>query len=95
MLFYFVGGCRCKFSFKLSWGPSIKVDIHVNKLTPDATIKMQVDSFTFYGIDAERKKISCCDQPLMVSNKQLVLFKVYSSDLTYGFGILCLNNSMA
>jgi len=70
------------------------VDIHVNKLTPDATIKMQVDSFTFYGIDAERKKISCCDRPLKVSNRQLMLFKVYSTDLTYGFGLLCLNNSM-
>jgi len=60
-------------------------------LTSDATIKMQVDSFTFYGIDVERKKISCCDQPLKVSNKQLVLFKVYFSDLNYGFwlGLSC------
>lgn len=73
--------------------PWVEVDINAKNIKPDRIIKLEVDSFSFYLLtDSLKQKLPA--RPIVVKQGEKVLFDVYSSDLTYGFGLFRSNNSM-
>lgn len=73
--------------------PWVKIDEHAKTIKPDTVIKMEVDSFKYYLV-TDAGKVALPGPTLKVKTGQIVLFDVYSNDLTYGFGLFRQNNSM-
>ncbi|GAB4457206.1 MAG: hypothetical protein Fur0028_11780 [Bacteroidales bacterium] len=73
--------------------PWVEVDINAKNMQPDRIVSLEVDSFSFYLV-TDSSKVKLPAQSVVVKQGEKVLFDVYSSDLTYGFGLFRSNNSM-